>query len=74
MNPTATLRFRRITAALVVSWAVCGLLVGLELRFWPGQSLEPPFSFETVVGVSLIVTGVSPEAANAGVHVGDLLL
>jgi hypothetical protein len=74
MNPTATSRFRRITAALVVSWAALGLLVGLELRFGSGQSPEPPFAFETVVGVTLIVTGVSPEAAAAGVRVGDLLL
>jgi signal transduction histidine kinase len=73
MNPKATLRLRRLTAILAVAWAAVAFLLCLELRLTEADAPRLPFELENVAGVSLIVSALEPEAAGAGVEVGDFL-
>ncbi len=73
MNPKATLRLRRLTAIVAVAWAALALLAGIELRLTEPAAPRLPFELENVAGVSLIVSELGPDAASAGVEVGDFL-
>ena len=60
-------------AFVAVAWAALAFLLGLELRLTEPAAPRLPFTLENVAGVSLIVSEVTPEAASAGVEVGDFL-
>ncbi len=73
MNPTATLRFRRVTGLAALAWAGFGLVVQvLALALGPPRPQLP--IGPSVVGGVAMVQWRSPEAAAAGVEVGDRLL
>jgi signal transduction histidine kinase len=72
MNPTATLRFRRVTAAFAVSWALVAIVLALLPIVYPQDSLTLPFQTTGVAG-TVIVQDPGPAAA-AGVEAGDRLL
>ena len=73
MSPEATLRFRQTTAALAAGWAFLSLIFSI----W-GNVLAPPVT-DTPVQLNSgtgapVVTTVSPQAREAGVVPGDLLV
>ena len=73
MNPTATLRFRRVTAAFAVAWALSSIGLALWPIVFPRDYLTMPFQTTGVAG-TVIVQSTCPEAASAGVERGDRLL
>jgi signal transduction histidine kinase len=75
MNPTSTLRFRRATALLAVTWALAALVLSLGPFRVPSNALHYPFSFG-VMGSTVIVQGLGPatEAVEAELEPGDRLL
>ncbi len=73
MNPTATQRFRRITAALAVVWALFGLLLQISSLLFRSGEPHLPIA-PSVVGGIAVVQWRSAAAAAMGVEVGDRLL
>jgi signal transduction histidine kinase len=73
MNPSATLRRRRITAMLFAGWALLAIGLSLGALVLPGDDLGPPFETFVASGVAEIEE-VSPGAAAAGIAPGDRLL
>jgi two-component system NtrC family sensor kinase len=73
MNPTSTLRLRRFTAALAVGWALLAMVLSAASFQVPEKALHPPF-FDTRLAGSALVEWPTPEAAAAGVEVGDRIL
>jgi signal transduction histidine kinase len=72
MNPTATLRFRRVTAALAVAWALSAIVLALWPIIYPQDSLTMPFQTTGVAGTEIVQ---DPSLATAaGVEAGDRLL
>jgi hypothetical protein len=71
MNPTATVRLRRATAALALAWALFafGLMVALQLQ--ADRRPGPPFLFEGLATDPWRIAEVAPEALAAGVETGD---
>jgi signal transduction histidine kinase len=74
MNPTATVRLRRATAALALLWAVVALALSIQLRVEADRWLGPPFLFEGLATDPWRISGVTPEAAAAGLQNGDRLV
>ena len=70
MSPRNTARFRRLTAAFALGWALVALFAGVrgQLRFQEGPST--PFSFSSAAGVH-VVHALGPEAESAGVRTRD---
>jgi len=61
MNPRATLRFRRATAALAIAWAMLALAVGLAalgLVAFLYMGRQIPLGGQTIVITSIIVVGI----------------
>ncbi|HYB12069.1 MAG TPA: hypothetical protein VEG67_01280, partial [Myxococcota bacterium] len=73
MNPTATLRLRRLTAAFAVTWALLAIALALFPIVFPRDYLTLPFQHTGVAG-TVIVQSTCPEARAAGVEPGDRLL
>ncbi|RIL03047.1 MAG: hypothetical protein DCC71_15760 [Proteobacteria bacterium] len=74
MNPTATVRLRRATAALALAWALLAFGVSIALRVDSDRTLGPPFLFEGLATDPWRIATTSPEAAAAGVEPGDRLV
>jgi signal transduction histidine kinase len=73
MNPTSTLRMRRLTAALAVAWAGVAIVLSLaSLRIPPGQ-LHHPF-LDSRLGGASVIEWVAPAAAAQGLEPGDRIL
>jgi signal transduction histidine kinase len=73
LDPVATQRFRRVTAALAIAWALLALVLSVQGQLGGRDRLYPPVSYSVVAGVST-VQWAGAEAAEAGVQPGDRLL
>ena len=73
MNPRATLRFRRATAALAIAWAVLAFVVGLHGQVLISRSPDLPFSWSAAAGRMVIHT-LTPAADEAGFETRDRLV
>jgi signal transduction histidine kinase len=73
MNPTATLRFRRATAAFAIVWALIAIGLSLYPIVLPKDYLTLPFQTTGLAG-TVIVQAACSEARAAGVEAGDRLL
>ena len=73
MNPRATLRLRRATAALAIAWALLALAVGIHGQILASRSASTPFTSSGAAGRVVIHT-LTPAARDAGLEVGDRLL
>jgi signal transduction histidine kinase len=73
VNPSATQRFRRVTAALAVAWALLALVFSLGAALLWKPTLLPPIGYTVIAGVST-VQWASPAAVAAGVSPGDLIV
>jgi signal transduction histidine kinase len=74
MNPTATVRLRRATAALALAWALVAFGFSAALCLQLHRNLGPPFRFEGLATDPWRISRVAPEARAAGVERGDRLL
>ncbi len=72
MVPLPTQRWRRATAGLAIAWALLALAVSIQANlFKTGLSMP----FHTTAGSGdLIVSWAAPDAARAGVSVGDRVI
>ncbi len=73
MNPTASIRFRRITAGAAVAWAVLGLLLSLVPFLRTQSMLAMPWETSGLAGV-VVIREPSPRAAAVGVEPADHLV
>ncbi len=73
MTPKATIRFRQVTAAAAIVWALLALLAGVRARLEASVLPGPPFSLSSAAGRS-VIHGVTPEAAAAGLAPLDRLI
>jgi signal transduction histidine kinase len=73
MNPTSTLRFRRITGALAAGWALLALFFITKPVFSPHRGIRVPISVSLVAGIP-IVQAFDDHARALGVGRGDRLL
>ena len=73
MNPSSTLRVRRLIAVLAVGWAALAILLALSVFLGSGERIFHPF-LDTRVGTTVVVQEPSPSAAERGVAPGDLVL
>jgi signal transduction histidine kinase len=73
LNPTATVRLRRATAAVALIWALAGFAVSIAIRIDADRSLGPPFLFEGIATDPWRISEVAPDAARAGIAMGDHL-
>ena len=73
MNPSHTLRLRRVTSAIAVAWVLFSFLAGLGAKLHNRGEPSPPFTWVGFGGVVLVA--YAPEASAAsGVRIGDRLL
>jgi signal transduction histidine kinase len=70
MNPTASVRFRRITALFAVAWALLSLALSLSPFLRSGPTLWPPFETTGVAGV-VVIREPSARAIAAGIEPAD---
>jgi len=73
MNPRATLRFRRATAALAIAWAMLAFVVGLHGQVLVSRSPALPFTWSAAAGRVVIHT-LTPAAEAAGFEARDRLI
>ena len=72
MNPSSTLRVRRLIATLAVGWAALAIFLALSIFLGTGDRIFHPF-LDTRVGTTVVVQTPSPRAAERGVAPGDLV-
>jgi signal transduction histidine kinase len=70
MNPTSTLRWRSLTAALAVAWALLGIFLSVAALNVPEGAAGHPFIDTRLGGVALVVW-VHPSAVGTGIETGD---
>ncbi len=73
MNPSSTLRWRRLSAALAVAWALSALGLSVLATHVGGDVLQHPFA-DTRLGGTAVVVWATPEAEAAGIESGDRIL
>ncbi len=73
MNPTATLRMRRATAALAVGWSLLALLLSLSVLRAPEERFVHPFGV-SLQGTTALVQRLGPGARDTAAAVGDRIL
>jgi len=73
MNPRATLRFRRATAALAIAWAMLAFAVGLQGQVQASRSPALPFTWSAAAG-RLVIHTLTPAAEAAGFETRDRLI
>ncbi|MDJ0787582.1 MAG: ATP-binding protein [Myxococcota bacterium] len=73
MSPEQTRWIRRGTASAAVLWAVMALVLALYGQVQAPRNVDPPLQ-TTALGGNAIVQSVTPEAAAAGVRVGERVL
>ncbi len=74
MNPTATARLRRATAAIALVWALVAFGLSIALHFDAEHRFGPPFVLEGLPTDPWRISGVTPDAAAAGLRDGDQLV
>jgi len=74
MNPTATVRLRRATAAIALIWALVGFGLSIALHFDAEDRFGPPFLLEGLATDPWGISVLAPEAAAAGLEAGDQLV
>ena len=74
MNPTATARLRRATAAIALTWALVAFGLSIALHFDAEHRYGPPFLFEGLATDPWRISNLTPEATAAGLKEGDRLL
>ncbi len=70
MSPGSTARFRRITAALALGWALLALFAGVRAQLRLQELPQTPFSSSSTAGVH-VIHALSPEAEAAGLRTRD---
>jgi signal transduction histidine kinase len=73
MNPRATLRFRRATAALAIAWALLAFAVGFQGQLAVSRSPSTPFTWSGAAG-NVVIHALTAEAEAAGFETGDHLV
>jgi signal transduction histidine kinase len=73
MNPSSTLRFRRLTALAGVAWALLAIGLSVSALVSPRDELALPVNCSFVAGVA-VVHWATPEAEAQGVTSGDHIL
>jgi signal transduction histidine kinase len=73
MNPTSTLRLRRLSAALAVAWALVAIVLSFAALRVPEGALHPPFE-DSFLGGFAVIQRFSPAAAGSAAEVGDRVL
>ncbi len=73
MNPSSTLRLRRLIAATFVSWALLAIATSLLGMRGAEDGLYHPFLYARI-GNAWVVEKVAPSAAESGLEAGDRLL
>jgi len=73
MNPRATLRFQRATAALAIAWALLALGVAIHGQVLASRSPSTPFTSSGAIG-RVVVHALTPAAGAAGFEAGDRLV
>ena len=73
MNPTSTLRMRRATAFLAVTWALVAIFYSVVGLRAPEDALNHPFG-DARLGRSTVIQWVHPSAADTEAAVGDRIL
>jgi len=74
MNPTATVRLRRATAAIALVWAMVAFGLSIALHFDAEHRFGPPFLLEGLATDPWRISAVTPEATAAGLKDGDQLV
>ena len=74
MNPTATVRLRRATAAIALIWALVAFGLSIALYLDAEHRYGPPFLLEGLATDPWSISGLAPEAAAAGLVPGDQLV
>ncbi|MCP5069950.1 MAG: GAF domain-containing protein [bacterium] len=70
MSPGSTARFRRLTAALVLCWALLALFAGVRSQIRLRETPLPPFSHSSAAGWH-VIHALTPEAEAAGLRSAD---
>jgi signal transduction histidine kinase len=73
MSPGARTRFRRLTAALAILWALASFVAGLQAKLAARERPFLPFSFSTAAGVH-VINELGAEARALGIESRDRLL
>ena len=73
MNPTATVRLRRATAAVALLWALAGFAASIAGRIGLDSRVGPPFLFDGLATDPWRIATVAPETLAAGIEPGDRL-
>ncbi len=73
MNPSSTLRWRSLTAALAVAWALLGIFLSVAALNVPEGEAGHPF-IDTRMGGAAVVAWVHPAAVGAGIERGDRIV
>jgi signal transduction histidine kinase len=73
MNPRATLRFRRATAALAIAWVLLAFVAGVHGQLLASRSPATPFTSSGAAGQVVIHT-LTPAAEAAGFEARDHLI
>ena len=73
MSPNATLRIRRITAAIAVCWALCAFTLSVVGQTFTPRVADWPMDISGIGGIA-VVTAASKPAREAGVENGDHLI
>ena len=74
MNPTATVRLRRATAAIALLWALVAFGLSVGVRLQAERQLGPPFLLDGLATDPWQISAMAPAAAAAGLEAGDRLL
>ena len=73
MTPEATQRFRRVTAAFAVAWALSALLLSIYGQVTSVRAFEAPIQTTSFAGI-VLVSDAGPGARAAGVSPGNRVL
>jgi signal transduction histidine kinase len=73
MNPRATLRFKRATAALAIAWALLALVAGIHAQVLASRSPATPFTASGAAG-RVVIHALTPAARAEGFEAGDRLI
>ncbi|UCE86561.1 MAG: GAF domain-containing protein [Deltaproteobacteria bacterium] len=73
MNPSHTLRLRRVTSAFAVVWVLFAAAAGLEAKLRSHAEPLPPFTWVAFGGIALVAYA-PPDSAASGVRIGDRLI
>jgi len=73
MNPSSTLRVRRVVAGLFLVWAVSAIVLSLATLRAPGDRIYHPFTHTRIATIS-VIHELSPTARESEAEPGDQIL